>query len=96
MSESIAMAESVELLERVRLMGEALALYNAASECWDGLRQANGASVFPTLSKAKKSIQLKRIKDKAWTRYLRRWADACDAGHQGHWFEPWIAKKETA
>lgn len=40
-------------------------------------------------------VRLHRLRGKAWARYLRRWADACDNGHAGHWFEPWIAKKEA-
>lgn len=37
--------------------------------------------------------RLKRIKEAAWTRYLRRWADARKNGYQGDWFAPWLPQR---
>lgn len=38
----------------------------------------------------KEYMRLKRIKEAAWVRYLRRWADARENGYQGDWFAPWL------
>lgn len=95
MSGTPVVADSTELLNRVLLMDEARVLYEESEE---GVRDSI-ASLTSDESDAfrwrNNHLRLERIRDKAWTRYLRRWADACEHGHAGHWFEPWIAKKEA-
>lgn len=37
--------------------------------------------------------KLHLLRDRVWSRYLRRWADACENGYQGDWFAPWLSQK---
>lgn len=82
-------AESAKLLNRVLLMDEAVATHQATEKLLNALAKSDA----PGMDGLR--CRLRRVKQRAWTRYLRRWADACEHGHAGHWFEPWIAKKEA-
>lgn len=73
------------------LMREAVIIYNATEERYQSIGRLVRS---PKAYASNEYSRLKRIKEAAWTRYLRRWADACENGYQGDWFAPWLSQNK--
>lgn len=86
-----------EPIDRVRLLTEAVATYNAIDRRIKAMERMRvwDASVLSGVDSPRiRFIILQQTREKAWARYLRRWADAREDGYQGEWFDPWVPQKD--
>jgi hypothetical protein len=68
------------------LLAEAVATYNEIDRRFQVLLKGHSAG-----KAARLRARLRRAKERAWNRYLRRWVNQ----EEVEWFEPWLPQNES-